>query len=447
MAGDKPQLDPGILERLYPDELEELSEAERQTLLDGPASDRDIRDREAFGEMLQLIRAEEFGEDVPESVHTSIMDAARAHHAAPASAPTESRAEATAARAPRVPPADHPHRDDSKKPLRARIPVETGRQIALVATILLVAGVAFILTRAQRDAPTHHIADSVISSPRESDPKPKVAAKAESQTQSPESDDDKGAERDEAAEENNESELALNTPREPDAQATPLRTPAHAERRGRSIESESRSRKEDRAAPRKSRATRPAPRAKRALKKASPRSQSAIDLWDSDSPSESISAFSAKSTEAEAPALDDAEPSAQIDAIAESKSKEAAEEESRPDTSKIDAIAESFASAHYDETATRVDAFLGEPSASAADKARALEFKARAQERSGDPSGALDTYQQLQKQHADFKSSAVAAAIARLEAALNENPKRSEPLNNKMAPRPSSIDINPNSAQ
>src|SRR5690606_18839146 len=138
MAVDKPKLDPGVLELLYPDELGELDEAEVRALRDeAELSSHNARDLKAFDAMLGRIRAEEPRVEVRASVHDSIMAAARAHRENAASAPTPTP----------VPEADRPPRQIAPTPIWARIPMNTARQFALAASVLLVAGVFFVMMR------------------------------------------------------------------------------------------------------------------------------------------------------------------------------------------------------------------------------------------------------------------------------------------------------------
>lgn len=421
MAVDKPKLDPRLLELLYPDEVGELDEAELQARLDEAAlSADDADDLRDLNSMLGLIRAEQVVEDVPASVHNSIMDAARLHHATSAAAPTPSRASAAAGRSPRVPEAERAHGKDGAKPFWARVTMNTGRQIALVATVLFVAGVAFVLMRGPQtesryaepnssaysnvvfeqgvaNSPASEQAVPQKSVPQKPVPQKTELAQAESlnnEIASEEAADDLGS---------GETELAINSDFESEAKPEGLAAPEYRDRKSRS--SQLRSSRSRKPAARSS-ARSPRPLAKKS--KAAPSPQAKL---------------------------------AKADSAVEEEIGQKIAEETAPDTSKIDAIAESFASAHYDETTTRVDAFMQDPSASAQDKPRALEFKARAQEAGGNPSAALDTYERIRKNYSTFKSSLIAAAIARLDAQLNSKPMRRKRMNESSAPRPASMDM------
>lgn len=468
MAVDKPQLEPGLLERLYPDELGELDEAERRALLDaaGLSADR-AKELEDLDTMLGLIRAEDLVEEVPATVHASIMDAARAHHSAPAAASPHSRAGAAAARKPRVPESEHPHAPGGAKPFWARMPIDTARQVALAATVLLVAGMAFVMTRPTPDERFEQASSAVVSEvtfdgppQAATPPAPEAGAPAMAEL----------AEKEEASDEQGtpegfgrgESELALNTEYEQEPSPKGLAAPSYRGRAADALPAERKREIADKTAKPKKSASRgaakpaPAPRAKSAPSAPAKRggSEQVIDIFaDNMAAPASTSEKSAEDAEEIAMLETDsarAGGAASLGAADSDAPPMAAEsKKDAPEPSEIDAIAESFTSGNYGETTTRVDAFLGEPNASAQDKARAMEFKARAQEASGDPSGALDTYEQLRQRYSGYKSSAIAAEIARLDTQLNSRPMRrareraapaSKSKMDSSEPRPASID-------
>lgn len=427
MAVDKPKLDPGVLELLYPDELGELDQAEVRALRDeAELSSHNARDLKAFDAMLARIRAEDLpGEEVRPSVHNAIMDAARAHRESAAAAPTPTP----------VPKADRPPGPIAPKPIWARIPMNTARQFALAASVLLVAGVFFVMMRPSPEQ-KFTSANSKITADVDfggSPPSPTAAppaqvAKAESVAPGPagedhERDDSQQPAADAAQAEQAPMELALNTGAEPTPPPGPPQSEGMASspyggratprsRSSRRIPTldESREQKENAAAKRKVRAPAKAQKPSRTA--------GTIDLWDKDS----------APAPARAPMPDSpAESMADAPQPAEAQFDEAEQAPAPPKApSKMDAIAESFASAHYDETIARADLLAQNPNTPDADIAQAREFKARAQEASGNPSGALDTYQLIQARHPTFKTSVIAAHIRRLDQQLNAEPMRRE---------------------
>src|SRR5690554_3838925 len=291
MAVDKPQLEPGLLERLYPDELGELDEAERRALLDAAGlsadSARELADLDA---MLALIRDEDIVEEVPATVHASIMDAAHAHHSAPVAASPHSRAGAAAARRPRVPESGRPHAPGGTKPFWARIPIDTARQVALAATVLLVAGVAFVMTRPAPDERFEQ-ANSAVVSEVTFDGSPQAAMPSTPEAGAPAMEE--VAEKEEISDEQRtpegfgrgESELALNTGYESEPSPKGLAAPAYRERAAdrvpaeRSVRSADKKTKSKKSASRS--APRPAPKAKSVPSAPSKQrdSEQAIDIF------------------------------------------------------------------------------------------------------------------------------------------------------------------------
>lgn len=406
MAADKPKFSPSILELLYPDEVGELDEAELRALRDAAdLSAADARDLEALEAMLARIRAEDpAGAPVRASVHDSIMAAARAQNE---SAP----ARVQVAEASRPAP----------KPIWARIPMNTGRQLALAASVLLVAGAFFILTR--QPEPKFETASSATTAditfeapapaPRAQAPRPEALAAADEVDKSEQTERQQatGAEPSQAP-----AQLALNTGRGSDSHAG---SPPEGMAAPRSSERAAPSRAESRApssARRRAARKAAAPAKRKSRASAAPLAESALagDLAAKDS------APAAQNARSLADRTDD---DLESEAFAE-KSEHAPP--APEDTSKLDAIAESFASAHYDETIARADLLAGDPSVPDADVAQARELKARAQEARGDTGGALDTYLLIQARHPTFKTGVIAAHIRRLEQLINNQPKRRE---------------------
>src|SRR5690554_5467734 len=335
MAVDKPKLDPGILELLYPDELGELDEAEVRALRDeAELSAHNARDLKAFDAMLERIRAEDPGVEVRASVHDSIMAAARAHreNAASASAPTPTP----------VPEADRPPSQIAPTPIWARIPMNTARQFALAASVLLVAGVFFVMMRPSPEqkftsANSKITADVSFDGPARAHAPAAQGAKPEALAAAPEVDEReldeqqvaKGAEPTQAP-----TELALNTGLGSDSPLSSrpegMGSPSSSGRAASSMP-------EERAASSRSNSTEqkpsaPTKRETRARAKPLAESAGAIDRGRKDR------APAAQS----APALADKADFA-LDSVASAEKSEKAPQ-APTDTYRMDAIAESFAS-------------------------------------------------------------------------------------------------------
>lgn len=468
MAVDKPQLDPGMLELLYPDELGELDEAELQALREHAAlSDEDVSDLKDFESLLERVRAEDPGEDVPDALHASIMDAARSHHQiTPAAANNESRADRTATRAPQVPEAE---RDDMNraKPLWARISAGTGGQIALVATVMLVAGFLFVTTRVNKSPEQKFSqANSSVTSDVIFGGGAPSGGKGQAATDQPQ----ETAEFAKAESFNDnlgkgDTELALNTELEAEGESGPSATDESAERpapsyRGRESKSAPRakpapptekpsSRRASRAQqPNRAKTQKDTKKKMRSLKSKTSPSNRATDsaskqILDAEPSKSSNSTKSApaKPTTPSAESDDALAEFATGGASPEQQSEERADKTPAQPAS-TDAMAQSFTSGHYDETQVRADAILADTGSSSGDKAQALDYKARAQEASNDPGGALDTYQDLQTRFPKYRSGHIADEIARLDKKLNTKPALRRRMNKESAPAmDSNIDL------
>jgi hypothetical protein len=135
MASDKPQSE--ILDLLYDDELDEQMRAAAREHVE--QSDEAREELEAYESMLAQIRAADLDEDVPESVHDSIMAAARNH-----TAKNASRQAQVTRRAPTP-------SKSTKSSLWSRLNSSGVSQLVLAAAVVLVGGFLFVNIGSKRE--------------------------------------------------------------------------------------------------------------------------------------------------------------------------------------------------------------------------------------------------------------------------------------------------------
>jgi hypothetical protein len=420
-----------MLDLLYSDELNELDEWTRQEALQQEVaqSDDDAAEFAELQAMLGRIRQEEHGEDVPESVHSAIMDAARRH-----AAESTSRSAQAVERAPRTAHAaraaspDRGDRGDRKKSLWSRVVFGTGGQIALVATVMLLAGVLFVATNANHPTRKFHAANSAVTSDVTFHSSPASDFAANQVFEDTPIFEDSPAEEVEVEQKAIATGPAGNVRAEQDKAAPGFAaTSTGSGRAGRKSDIGPIALLDDVAdqpQPRSRAAQEPMRRRKsrrakkpRSIPQAASKAEAGIaPRAEPEMKRRLFEATKGAPAAARAAAPSDAE-------LAESEPPQQKQKQQRK--SGLGAIEESFASAHYDEVIVRVDAYMKQESATADGKARALEFKARAQEAGGDQGGALNTYEQLHQRFPTYRADEMEREIERLRRAQTKMMRRS----------------------
>ncbi len=150
MASDEPQLDHNVVDLLYDDELDPQDRQAAEREVDASPTAR--RELVEFESMLGRIRQTDLEEDVPDSVHDSIMAAARKHAARSASRQARVTERAPSASKPRT-----------AKTLWGRLGDSGVAQLVLAATVVLAAGFVFVQFTGSSPERKYNEANSAVS--------------------------------------------------------------------------------------------------------------------------------------------------------------------------------------------------------------------------------------------------------------------------------------------
>ncbi|QDG52507.1 hypothetical protein FIV42_17735 [Persicimonas caeni] len=469
MASDKPQSK--ILDLLYDDELDAEARDEVRRAVD--QSDEARQELESFESMLSKIRDVDLEEDVPTSVHDSIMAAAREHTAKKASRQAQVTERSPNTAAPR------------EKSLWSRLNSSGVAQLAMAAAVVLVGGFIFVKLGSKSEQRAFQAAEEAVHSEvtfggeeteelakMEPSPKP-TESPADEFGQAP-AEPEEVAE--EAAEAEPEAEPAEKAKIGELAQLDTKDTKQEAQQQAnRQVESKKRA---------KARAPKAPTRKARSRSKKS-KSSDMLDLFGNNTRSGAAaptgkskpqprkdrddryaSAEAAPQEEAAAPVerdkADESSDSAALgqklgsladdtssssnyavgaddSAVAESESKPVpaqAKASREQQTSQVSTMESDYRSGNYAGVVTQADRYLARSSGQKADEARVLELKARALAQQGKTREADEVYAELQKKYPSYRS----AQIERERRELAEKRKR-EVKKRRRAPSKRSYDF------
>jgi hypothetical protein len=440
MASDKPQLE--ILDLLYDDELDEQTRAAARR--DVEQSDEARDELEAYETMLAKIRETDLDQDVPESVHDSIMASAREH-----TAKNASRQARVTRRAPKV-------SKQAEKNLWSRLNSSGVTQLVLAAAVVLVGGFIFLklggnnatepkfntaqeavdkqvtfgdksaselaqapspevdekanqMQPAQQESAKQELAKQELAKQELAEQEPTEETAAEEQTEG-----DRTAKKSKIGELAQLDKRAESQPPQPEAKEQSVR-----KRRARRSGSRKKDSPNDQMEVFED-ASKPAATTKkrRPAPAAAEREEARLD--DGIVQTESSSSSRSRSAPSKSGVTDSADLGRSLGAIADSSADEpssasgaAAPAENKPvpsqdsdqeQTSSVNAMESNYRSGNFAGVVTQADRYLSRSSSDQVDEARVLELKARALARQGKTNEADGVYAELQKKHPSYKS-------------------------------------------
>lgn len=439
MASDKPQSK--ILDLLYDDELDAESRLEARREVE--QSDEARQEFESFESMLDKIRDVDLDEDVPSSVHDSIMAAAREHTAKKATrqaqvterAPTPSKS--------------------AEKSLWSRLHSSGATQLALAAAVVLVGGFIFINLGGQVREEKFHAAEHAVDSQVTFGGETEESAKQEfaKMEPAPQADDELDKAPTEEAQEGaalEDSEAEPAQPAEQSAKEKPaIGEIAQLDQKTAKANEPLRAKK--RSAP-SAASTKRAPR-RTPTRKSRARTKSdndVLDMFGGNRRSElqqNREPLKDSLAKAEAPAEEKAAPAKREDTdasddsaalgqklrgLAEADDSSAStsfslgsasgsaegtaskpvpargkREQQQQQTSQVSSMESDYRSGNYAGVVTQADRYLSRSSGQKADEARVLELKARALVQQGKNREADQVYAELQKEYPSYRSAQI----------------------------------------
>jgi hypothetical protein len=452
MASDEPKLD--IVDLLYDDELDETTR--RAARDDVEADPQERAELEDFEQMLSAIRDVELDQEVPSSVHDSIMEAARAK-----AAESTSQKARTTSRQPKAAP--------SEPSLWSRMHSSGVSQLVMAASVVLVAGFIFVkISGDSVESAKFSAAHDAVSSEvtfGESNPKYSEAASEPQPAEQLEREEVVGDEPVAARKDLADDELVEEDRAKGDLAAAEEGNADPVEAEESALGELARVDRDREPTTRRSRA----PSRKRRAKSREPtkaKKGESLDLLDSMGKSES-SRYAKPSTDddskadvlASADEADDKAPAAPDERKAESSisdisdlgnlgessassgsassssgaeaeassqgrgssTKSAADEDSGAGVARMES---SYAAQNYDAVVDQADRFLAQSDGDAPETARVLELKALALTRQGEYTDADRVYAQLQRDFPSYKSDDVARERRELAEERNRAQKR-----------------------